>query len=154
MCSNIAIWELFFFKCPETLSNVVQANEEYRSYKHCNVVLNAFSKRAECQDGKRLGNAVGNQVAYCDVDDELNDRLHALGLVLEGEMLVQKVADNASNHVVWGGGYPVAQMEQIVADEHGSHSDRRVDDADQNELDHGHIEEVLEFIHYFFSFMM
>lgn len=91
---------LVFLECPETLSDVVQPDEEHRAGKHCNVVLNAFSKRAECQDGKRLGNAVGNQVAYCDVDDELNDRLHALGLVLEGEMLVQKVADNASNHVV------------------------------------------------------
>lgn len=45
-------------------------------------------------------------------------------------------------------------MKQIVAEKHRSHSDSRVDDADQNELDHGHIEEVLEFIHYFFSFMM
>lgn len=45
-------------------------------------------------------------------------------------------------------------MEEVVADEHGAHADCCIYDPDQNELDHGHVKEVLEFIHYFFSFMM
>ncbi len=63
--------------------------------------------------------------------------------VLKCEIFVQKEGYDAAGHVVGCGGKPVALMKQVIQGEHDACTDKRIDDADQDELPEGSVKETL-----------
>ena len=64
---------------------------------------------------QRFCHTIGNQIADGDIDDKLDHNFPAALFVLEGKILIQEIADNAADHIIHGGGEPIATMKCIVA---------------------------------------
>lgn len=61
-----------------------------------------------------LCQTIGYQITDADIHDKLDNRFDAFIFILERKVLVQKVAQNASENVVARRGNPVAHVEDVI----------------------------------------
>ena len=77
----------------EALAQVVERGENTHACQHSHIVAGRLAQAAEHNAHKRLGKAVGDEVAKGDVHDKFYNLLPGAFPVLEGEIFVEKIAD-------------------------------------------------------------
>ena len=124
-------------ECKELLAHIVDDHEEDGAHKHGDVLddglaeVQVFEYRAR----QRQGDAVGNEIADDDVQRELRDASPVGALIMEGEPLVEEVAEDAAEEIVAEGRQPIGTAEHVVKYEHDGRSEQCVDDAHDEERD-------------------
>jgi len=131
-----------FRKGEKALPQIVEAHEQAHTHQHGDVFLQLHrgAGAGKHGPGQRLGHAVGDAVTHRDVQREPRHHRKTLFLVLKGEILVEKIAEDAAEEIVGGAGQPVTQPENIVEHEHDGRAEQRVNHAHQKELPEGLIQ--------------
>ena len=96
------------------LPDIVHPREQAHAYQHGHVFLQrpaAAFQKCQCT---WFCYAVGQQIAYCNVDGKADSALHHLSFMPESERLVHHVTENAYKYVVCCAGYPVRCPCQVV----------------------------------------
>ena len=139
MGADIALF-FFFIESEKPLAQIIQANEKNHPHHHGDILLDCFTIPFQKVPDSRLGDAVSKQIADEDVDGEACDGLEVGFPVLEGETLIEEIAQDAAEKVVGSGRNPITEMEHIVKDEHDRCSEQCVDDSHEDESSHCIIE--------------
>ena len=140
----VAVFCLVFPESKETLTDIIEADEGTHADKHGTVVLNCGTHSAEDEPHSGFCKTVGKKVTDGDVQDETEDNFGIFAFVLKGEMLIEKIAQNAAEYVIGSGGDPVSQMKYVVKQEHDAGSEKGIGDADQNEFPESFIQKFTD----------
>ena len=120
---------LVFFKCKKLLTDIIDKHKQPRAHQHGYVLdyrlaevhaLQCIARQGQCQ-------AIGYQIAHDDVQCKLDDASPVVALIVEGEMLVQEIAEDAAEEVVAERADPVAAAKDVVEHKHDSRAKQRVD---------------------------
>ena len=93
---------LLFSESKEFLANVIDDHIESRAYQHGNVLYDGLAEVHTLQSVacQWQGQTIGYQVAENDVEGKLENALPVVALIVEGEMLVEIVAEYATEEIV------------------------------------------------------
>ena len=91
---------LFFFKCKQSLPQVVKSGEEAHANEHGDIFLDLSVYTGEQPEREWLCDAIGEQIAYCDIDGESYDLFSCLAFASEGEIFIEEEAQDAGQCVV------------------------------------------------------
>jgi len=84
---------LFFFaEGEETLAKIIEDDENAHADQHGAVILNNRAHTAEEKTYSGFGQSVGDEITYGDIQDETKNDLWVFTFILEGKVLVEKVA--------------------------------------------------------------
>ena len=119
------------------MSYIVNQHKQSRAHQHSDVLDNGLAEVHALQSVARQGQgqAVGYQIAYDDVQRKLDDASPITTLIVEGEVLVQKITEDAAKEVVAERADPVAAAKDVVEHKHDSRAKQRVDHS-YNEKGH------------------
>ena len=139
---------LFLSEREEPLSDVVAGDKGACAYGKGEVAREFFDAPAEQRPvvggadpaHQRRHQQIGDGVAHGDIERKAEHRLPALFFVLEREIFVEEVADDAADDVADQACQHHAPIifvpaEHVVEHELQAHAHQRVEDADQNEFE-------------------
>ena len=91
-----------FSECKEFLAYVVDDHEQHRTHQHGNVLDNGLAEVHVLQHVARQWQCqtVGYQVAHHDVERKLHYAAPVGALIVEGEVLVQKIAEDGVSNLI------------------------------------------------------
>ena len=116
-------------ECKKLLSDIVDEHKQPRAHQHGYVLdyrlaevhaLQGIACQGQCQ-------AIGYQITYDDVQCELDNASPVVALIVEGEMLVQEIAEDAAEEIVAERADPIAAAKDVVEHEHDSRAKQCVD---------------------------